>query len=93
MPNNANAKPPYKTAEYKALNLADPALSAVAERIFATLSPRMVQQIRDEAEARGKVSAKDADAAYAAMVTSIRDLEAAGEIILKQEAEGGADAE
>ena len=29
--------------------------------IFANLSPRVVQQMRDEIETRGKVAAKDAD--------------------------------
>lgn len=87
LPRVLRALGPAQMATAFAAALADAALAPVAERMLAALSPRMVQQIRDEAEARGKVSAKDADAAYAAMITSIRDLEAAGEIVLKVEAE------
>ena len=69
--------------------LADPALAPVVEAIFGCLSPRVVQQMRDEVEARGKVAAKDADAAYGAIVSAIRTMEAAGEITLKQDEEEG----
>lgn len=64
---------------------ADAALAPVVEAIFGALSPRMVQQFRDEMEGRGPIPAKDADAAYAAVVTAIRQLEAAGEIVLRRE--------
>lgn len=64
---------------------ADAALVPVVEAIFAALSPRMVQQFRDEMEGRAAVPAKEADAAFAAIVTAIRQLEAAGEIVLKTE--------
>lgn len=67
--------------------LADGTLAPVVEAIFACLSPRVVQQMRDEIETRGKVPAKDADAAYGAIVTAIRTMEAAGELTLKQEEE------
>lgn len=65
--------------------LADAALAPVVEAIFACLSQRVVQQMRDEMETRGKVAAKDADAAYAAIVGAIRTMEAAGELTLRQE--------
>lgn len=67
---------------------ADPALAPVVEQILAGLSPRMVQQIRDDIAARGKVTPKDADAAYGAIIAVIRQLEAAGELVLVQEEEG-----
>lgn len=64
---------------------ADEALAGVVEAIFAALSPRMVQQFRDEMEGRAVPPAKDADAAFAAVVSAVRQLEAAGEIALKRE--------
>ncbi len=63
---------------------ADPALAPVVEAILAALSPRMVQQIRDDIAARGTVPAKEADAAFTAITTAVRQLEAAGELTLKQ---------
>lgn len=70
--------------------LGDPALQEVAERILGCLSPRMVQQIRDEVETRGVVTVKDADAAYTGMIGTIRSLEAAGELVLRvQEEDAG----
>lgn len=68
--------------------LADEVLAPVVEAIFSCLSPRIVQQMRDEIETRGKVTAKDADAAYGAIVGAIRNMEAAGELTLIQEEEG-----
>ncbi len=64
---------------------ADPALAAVVDAVFAALSPRMVQQLRDDMAARGTVTPKDADAAFTAITTAIRQLEAAGELTLKQD--------
>ena len=66
---------------------ADPALAPVVEAVFAALSPRMVQQFRDDMAARGSVTPKDADAAFTAIVSAIRQLEAAGELTLKQDAD------
>jgi flagellar motor switch protein FliG len=66
---------------------ADPALAPVVDAVFAALSPRMVQQLRDDMAARGKVTPKDADAAFTAIVSAIRGLEASGELTLKQEEE------
>ncbi len=54
----------------------------MVDQIFAALSPRMVQQMRDDIEARGKVLPKDADAAYTALIAAIRQLEEAGELAL-----------
>ncbi len=60
-------------------------LAAVVDAVFAALSPRMVQQLRDDMAARGTVTPKDADAAFTAITTAIRQLEAAGELTLKQD--------
>lgn len=88
MPRVLRVVDPMQLTTAFAAALADEALAPVAEAIFATLSPRMVQQMRDEVAARGKINAKDADAAYAAVVSAIRELEASGEITLKVEEEG-----
>lgn len=63
--------------------LADEALAGVAEEILSSLSPRMVQQLREDVAARGKVSVKDADAAYGAVVGAIREMEAQGQLALR----------
>lgn len=70
--------------------LADPALAEVAEEMLGVLSPRMVQQMREEVAARGKVTVKDADAAYGAIVGAIREMEAQGQLAMRAEEEDGA---
>lgn len=82
LPRVLRAVGPMQMTTAFAAALGDGALAPVAERILAALSPRMVQQIRDEVAERGKVGAKDADAAFVALVTAIREMEAAGEIVL-----------
>lgn len=61
---------------------ADPARSATAEFLLANLSQRMAQSLRDEIADRGAVKAAEGEAAMAAVVTAIRTLEAAGELVL-----------
>jgi flagellar motor switch protein FliG len=55
--------------------------------IYANLSQRMAQQLKEEAEGLGSIKEKDAEIAVSAIVQAIRDLEAAGEISLVAEAE------
>jgi flagellar motor switch protein FliG len=50
--------------------------------ILANMSQRMAAQIREEMEALGKVKDKDGEDAMSAVVATIRELEAAGEIFL-----------
>ena len=60
-------------------------LLATAEFLFANMSQRMAQSLREEMVARGKVKEKDAETAMAAVVAGIRQLETAGEIVLIRE--------
>ena len=62
-------------------------LAATAEFLFANMSQRMAQSLREEMTARGRVKDKDAEAAMMAMVTAIRQLETAGEIVLLRDDE------
>ena len=59
-------------------------LEVAAEFMLANMSQRMAQGLRDEMAARGRVKEKDAEAAMAMIVMAIRQLEAAGEIVLVQ---------
>lgn len=81
----------------KVLRLVDPevlvtALAAAAqgpdaevgEFLLGNVSQRMAQGLRDEVAERGRVREKDAEDAMTAVVTAIRQLEAAGEIALVQ---------
>ncbi|MFZ0098565.1 MAG: FliG C-terminal domain-containing protein, partial [Gemmobacter sp.] len=61
---------------------ADPARSATAEFLLANLSQRMAQSLRDEITDRGAVKTAEGEAAMASVVTAIRTLEAAGELVL-----------
>ncbi len=88
VPRILRATDPAQITTAFAAATADPALAPVVEDILAALSPRMVQQMRDDMAARGKVTAKDADAAYTALISAIRQLEATGELTLKQDEEG-----
>lgn len=63
--------------------------AASAEFILANLSQRMAATLREEMAARGAVKPKDADAAHTAIVGAIRALQAAGELVLRQETEEG----
>ena len=59
-------------------------LEVAAEFMLANMSQRMAQGLREEMASRGRVKEKDAEAAMAAVVMAIRQLEAAGEIVLIQ---------
>lgn len=89
LPRVLRAVDPAQVTTAFAAALADAALAPVVEEMLAALSPRMVQQMRDEVEMRGKVSPKEADAAYGAIVGAIREMEAAGQLALKVEEEAG----
>ena len=58
------------------------ALESVVDFILGAMSKRLAEQIREEMSERGKVKTKDGEAAMAAIVTQIRELEALGEISL-----------
>ena len=62
-------------------------LETAAEFMLANMSQRMAQGLREEMVTRGRVKEKDAEAAMAMVVMAIRQLEAAGEIILVQQEE------
>ena len=66
---------------------ANPDLAPGVEFILANMSQRMAQALREEIEARGRIKDKDAEAAFSAIVTGIRQLEASGEIALIKEDE------
>lgn len=57
-------------------------LEPIAEFILGAISKRMSEQIREEMTERGDVKPKEGEAAMAAIVVQIRELEAAGEITL-----------
>lgn len=61
--------------------LAGPEAEA-AEFLLANMSQRMAQALRDEVAARGKVREKDGEVAMTAVITAIRQLEGAGELVL-----------
>lgn len=58
---------------------------ATADFILANMSQRMAQSLREEMTARGAVKNKDAELAMNAIITAIRGLEAAGEVVLIRE--------
>ncbi len=66
---------------------ANPDLAPGVEFILANMSQRMAQALREEIDARGRIKDKDAEAAFSAIVTAIRQLEASGEIALIREDE------
>lgn len=59
--------------------------ATAAEFILANVSQRMAQALREEMAGRGKVREKDAEEAMSAIVTSVRQLEGAGELTLIRE--------
>ena len=63
----------------------DAAHLAAADFVLANMSQRMAQSLREEMEARGAVKERDAELAMNAVITAIRTLEAAGEIVLIRE--------
>jgi flagellar motor switch protein FliG len=62
-----------------------PDLAPSVEHMLANLSQRMAQALREEMAARGRIKDKDGEAAMSAIITGVRQLEAAGEVILRQE--------
>ncbi|MCK8464772.1 flagellar motor switch protein FliG [Aliiroseovarius sp. S1339] len=65
-----------------ALTAATGDLETAADFILGAMSKRLAEQIREEMAERGKVKTKDGEAAMAAIVAQIRELETAGEISL-----------
>lgn len=55
---------------------------AAAEYILGNMSKRMAEQLREEIQDVGKIKPKDGEAAMTAIVTTIRELETAGELLL-----------
>lgn len=66
----------------RALLAQDEANAASAQFILSNLSQRMADNLREEMEAAGKVSAKDSEEAMSEIVATIRRLEEAGELAL-----------
>jgi flagellar motor switch protein FliG len=60
----------------------NPDLAVCAEHILTNLSQRMAQGLREEMAARGAIKDKDGEEAMSAVVTAIRQLEGAGELVL-----------
>ncbi len=56
--------------------------AVAAEFLLANMSQRMAQGLREEMATRGKVKEKDGEEAMTAVITAVRQLEAAGELIL-----------
>ena len=52
------------------------------EFLLEKMSKRMAEQLREEAEGRGTPRIEEGEAAQARIVTAIRDLESAGELLL-----------
>lgn len=76
-------QPTMTTALAAALEIS--ALAPVAEFFLANMSQRLAQALREEVEARGPVKEKDADAAMTSIISTIRQLEGAGEVVLIQD--------
>lgn len=60
-------------------------LTEVVEFVLGCLSQRMGQSLREEMAARGKIKDKDGETAMSVVVSAVRQLEAAGEVVLRQE--------
>ncbi len=56
--------------------------AAAAEFLLANISARMADNLREEIAERGKIKLKEGEAAMAAIVSAIRELEQAGELQL-----------
>ena len=70
------------TALAYALGSGDDELKDAAEFIFANISKRMAENLRDEATEKGKVKPKAGEDAFNAIVAVIRNLQATNEITL-----------
>jgi flagellar motor switch protein FliG len=64
-----------------------PDLAPSAAHILDNLSQRMTQGLREEMAARGKVKDRDGEDAMATVISAIRQLQGAGEIVLVSEEE------
>lgn len=76
---------PARMATAIAASAADPQHVAVADFILANISQRMAQSLREDAAALPPVREADAEAAFTAIITAIRQLEASGEITLQSD--------
>lgn len=76
---------PAQMAFAIAASAADPRNTAVAEFILSNISQRMAQSLREEAAALPPPRPPEAEAAFSAIVTAIRTLEAGGEITLQRD--------
>lgn len=70
-----------------ALAAASGDLEEVAEFILSAMSKRMAEQIREEIQSLGKVKEADGEAAMNTIISRIREMEGAGEILLIAEDE------
>lgn len=61
---------------------ATPETNRSAEYILSNMSGRLADQLREEVQEAGKVKAKDGEAAMTSIVTTIRGMETAGELLL-----------
>lgn len=59
--------------------------AATTEYLLGAMSQRMATTLREEMAERGKVKERDAEEAMNAIVAAIRELESAGEIVMKSE--------
>ena len=68
-----------------AFAMLQPKQAPVVEFFLGNMSQRLAQSLREEMETRGKVKEKDAEEAMTAIVTTIRQLEGAGELVLSRD--------
>lgn len=73
----------------RALAASTGALEGVARFVMASISQRMGEALRDEIEGLGRLNARDAEAAMAAVIATIREMEAAGDLVLIPPGEEG----
>lgn len=62
---------------------ARPELAAAANFLLSNISGRMAEGLREDMAARGPVKEREAEEAMAAVMTAVRQLETAGEIVLR----------
>ncbi|MGR3322958.1 MAG: flagellar motor switch protein FliG [Pseudooceanicola sp.] len=61
---------------------------ASADFLLGNMSGRLADQLREEAGEAGKIKAKDAEAAMSAIITTVREMEAAGDLLLLSDDDG-----
>ena len=64
-----------------------PDLTPAVDHFLSNMSQRMAQSLREEMTARGKPREKEAEDAMTVVVSAIRQLEAAGELVLEKDEE------